>query len=249
MRGTNAQHKRISRQGISNRLSAASLAYFCVDVAATDRLTLVERPTALFSPQTFVFPAALSAVDYHGRCAATRSYGCTIIHHTMIREATSSDIPNLAKVHVASWQAAYRDILPAEGLSALSVERHEVIWQRNFLDTEWSCLLMEHQSRLVGFVAFGASHDDDADASQTGEIHALYLLPEMWGAGHGRALCERALHNLKARGLTEVMVWVLQDNKRATRFYKRMGFHCDNTTKTMQLCSAELCAVRYRIKP
>ncbi len=30
------------------------------------------------------------------------------------------------------------------------------------------------------------------------------------------------------------MLWVLQDNERARRFYERMGFHCDNAEKASE---------------
>jgi hypothetical protein len=37
-----------------------------------------------------------------------------------IRAASRDDVPALARVHIASWRAAYPHILPAEVLAALS---------------------------------------------------------------------------------------------------------------------------------
>lgn len=37
----------------------------------------------------------------------------------MIRKALPSDAQAIAQVHISSWQAAYRDLMPAEYLDAL----------------------------------------------------------------------------------------------------------------------------------
>ena len=39
-----------------------------------------------------------------------------------IRTATADDASGMARVHVDTWRTAYRDILPASVLSALSYE-------------------------------------------------------------------------------------------------------------------------------
>jgi hypothetical protein len=43
----------------------------------------------------------------------------------MIRQAILEDAEAIAKVHVASWQAAYKGLMPAEFLASLSVERRK----------------------------------------------------------------------------------------------------------------------------
>ncbi len=40
----------------------------------------------------------------------------------MIRPATFEDASRLAEIHIASWQAAYADLLPADFLDGLSEE-------------------------------------------------------------------------------------------------------------------------------
>ena len=50
----------------------------------------------------------------------------------LIREATAFDSTALARVHVASWRAAYRGIIDDDWLDALSVDAQAARWQRWF---------------------------------------------------------------------------------------------------------------------
>jgi hypothetical protein len=45
-----------------------------------------------------------------------------------IRRAVADDARGIAQVHVKSWQAAYRGLLPQSYLDALSVEQREAFW-------------------------------------------------------------------------------------------------------------------------
>ena len=162
----------------------------------------------------------------------------------MIRLANQSDTPALARVHVASWQAAYRHTLPDEVLDNLSVEQFETNWKRNFADTQRVNLVLEVDGSVSGFIAFGSSRDDDATV-QTGEIYGLYLIPELWGAGSGKALWDEASQLLPAR-FSVLTLWVLQNNTRARNFYERIGFQCDDQLKNISLHGVELPEVRYR---
>lgn len=46
-----------------------------------------------------------------------------------VRHATANDAAAIAQVHVASWQAAYRGLLPEALLVSLSVERRQRHWE------------------------------------------------------------------------------------------------------------------------
>jgi len=162
----------------------------------------------------------------------------------MIRTANVSDIPDLARVHVASWQAAYRHILPDEILDNLSIEQFETNWRRNFSDTQRVNLVLEVESSISGFIAFGNSRDDDATV-KTGEVYGLYLIPELWGEGYGRMLWTQASQRLQAR-FSVFTLWVLQNNIRARKFYECMGFEYDEQIKDIALYGVKLPEVRYR---
>jgi hypothetical protein len=54
----------------------------------------------------------------------------------MIREATLEDARTIAEVHVKSWRAAYKQLLPQEFLQSLSVDRREQQWQTSIVNRE-----------------------------------------------------------------------------------------------------------------
>jgi GNAT superfamily N-acetyltransferase len=156
----------------------------------------------------------------------------------MIRNGTPADAEAVAGVHVRTWQAAYADVFPAERLSELSVERRAGQWR------DRPPLVAERDGVVVGFVSVGASRDDDG----CGELFAIYVDPDHWGTGVGRELVEAGEERLRELGHTEAILWVLDDNPRARRFYERAGWYHDGATRPIEIFGIEVPEVRYRRK-
>jgi ribosomal protein S18 acetylase RimI-like enzyme len=140
-----------------------------------------------------------------------------------IRPAIASDARTVATVHVHTWQSAYRGIVPDAYLNSLSIARREPIWRGVLEKGTPELWVAETDSQVVGWSAFGASRDEDAGA-HTGELEAIYLLPQYWTTGTGRALWRVTRRRLVERGFTSVTLWVLTANIRAIRFYAAAGF-------------------------
>jgi ribosomal protein S18 acetylase RimI-like enzyme len=154
----------------------------------------------------------------------------------MIRPGTPEDADGAARVHVETWQAAYAHALPADLLAALSVDQRASGWRR------WPpTFVAEEAGVIVGFIAVGATRDGDADA----ELFSLYVHPDSWGTGIGRALIEAGEHRLRERGHTTAILWVLEDNPRARRFYELAGWTADGTEREIELFGFHLPEVRY----
>ena len=163
-----------------------------------------------------------------------------------VRMATIEDAEQIAAVHVQSWQGAYRRLLPDDFLDNLSVERRIRQWQNILADPANVIPVYEDESQVVGFVSYGRIRDEDLDQDKTGEIYAIYLLPDRWGQGFGAALMQEGLTRLKAQGFQSVSLWVLVGNGQAVRFYKQFGFKPDGTTKVENRPGGlELHEVRY----
>ncbi len=156
------------------------------------------------------------------------------------------DARGIAEVHVASWRAAYRGLLPQVLLDGLSVERRAEGWRENLRrgggNETW--VAVGAAQRVLGFVSVGRSRDDDA-ADSVGELLAIYLRPELWGAGVGGGLHAAALTTLSRR-FDEATLWVLDGNSRARGFYERHGWCRDGSTKHETLGGADVVEVRYR---
>jgi len=107
--------------------------------------------------------------------------------------------------------------------------------------------VLEQNGRIIGFVAFGASRDEDADQERVGEVYAIYLEPREWRRGHGSSLIGAAVESLQEEGYAEVTIWILHNNERGTKFYETVGFEADEAVKVvMRKDGTELHQVRYR---
>lgn len=97
----------------------------------------------------------------------------------------------------------------------------------------------------VGCITYGKSRDDKFP--DWGEIIAIYLIREYMGKGYGKSLMNAALSDLKIQGFSNIYLWVLETNKRARRFYEKLGFYCNNDTYSFKILDEPLTDVRYVI--
>jgi GNAT superfamily N-acetyltransferase len=94
-----------------------------------------------------------------------------------------------------------------------------------------------------GFASVGAARDRDEELR---ELYAIYVDPDHWGAGLGRALITEAEERLRTAGFAETILWVLEDNPRTRRFYEAAGWRHDGGSKRDTHLQTEVTEVRYR---
>ncbi|HUZ81102.1 MAG TPA: GNAT family N-acetyltransferase [Gaiellaceae bacterium] len=159
-----------------------------------------------------------------------------------VRLATEGDADGIARVQERAWQTAYRHVFPVEEL-----ERGGFIQPQRWRDriarppTGWTTFVAERDSVVNGFASVGPSRDERG----IGELYAIYVRPEEWSTGTGRALIERA--ELELRGAySEATLWVLEDNPRARAFYERAGWSPDGERKSEERWGVRAPEVRYR---
>jgi GNAT superfamily N-acetyltransferase len=168
-----------------------------------------------------------------------------------VRDAAPDDAAEIAQVHVESWRGAYRGLMPQEVLDGLDVAARASMWTR-IMDRSGpaerrAVLVVESDRAIIGFACVEPTRDPDGDAARTGEVAAIYLAPDAWGRGAGRALMTAAVSRLAAFGYADATLWVLDTNERARRFYAAAGWLPDGTTKTDdEEAGYSLSEVRYR---
>jgi ribosomal protein S18 acetylase RimI-like enzyme len=150
-----------------------------------------------------------------------------------VRRAVLEDAASIAAVHVRTWQVAYRGLMPEEVLDGLSVEKREENWRRALSAGEvFAVYVAVEEMGVVGFCAVGAPSRDDDAGKGVAEIGAIYVDPDSWRMGVGRALMDVALADLRAAGWRQVTLWVLAENQQARDFYRRFGFEPDGAEMT-----------------
>ena len=131
---------------------------------------------------------------------------------------TDGEIAGKAYVHWKSWQEAYKGLVDASYLEALTLEKCTAAAFKYPENT----LVAKVGEKVAGFCAYGEGRVEDLPGAW--EIYALYVLPEYYGTGIGMALMNAGLEKLEGK---RAFVRVLKKNARAIRFYEKCGFMRD----------------------
>lgn len=136
-----------------------------------------------------------------------------IIHKTpnadqyTIVKADSTNIGDAARVHSVSWRESHKAFCTPEFVALHTPEK-----QKNYLQGKMdhgTDVFMLLDGRPVGIV------------SVTGNlIEDLYVDPACQSRGYGTALLKYAIRQCKGTPT----LWILENNLRAARLYRRMGF-------------------------
>ncbi|WP_211262685.1 GNAT family N-acetyltransferase [Nitriliruptor alkaliphilus] len=164
----------------------------------------------------------------------------------------SADAGPVSSVHTRTWQIAYRGLLPDQVLDHLDTGQRADGWREILATRDGPSVLLAVSDtagapeRVVGFVAVGASRDEDA-GDRRGEVHAIYVDPDHWAAGIGTDLLAAGTEQLRQRGWTTATLWVLSANTRTRAFYERHGWRTDGHTRVELVGGAEAPHTRYAI--
>jgi GNAT superfamily N-acetyltransferase len=167
---------------------------------------------------------------------------------TEVRAAVPEDSYDVARVHVRSWQSAYRGLIAQEYLDSLTPEA----WARKYAFDRMGLQLPSTQvavdgPTICGLVTTGLCRDEDL--SNFGELIAIYVDPAFVRTGVGRLLMGAARERLRRVGVMQAALWVLDGNVRARGFYERDGWRCDGTRRTRTYADVPVDEVRYRCAP
>jgi GNAT superfamily N-acetyltransferase len=163
----------------------------------------------------------------------------------LLRPAELEDALAVARVHVRSWQAAYRKLLPDDYLDQLRPEDRAPKYDFETLDTlKPQTIVAIEEGLILGFATTGPSRDPEL--TDQGELYALYVDPEHWGRGIGVALVSAARTRLFSLGFRNAVLWVLVGNVRAARFYQIDGWAPDGMRRTDSVWGVTVNDVRYQ---
>ena len=149
----------------------------------------------------------------------------------MLRLAEPADALAVARVHIRSWQVAYRTLIPDDFLDKLRPEERAARYDFATRDPQKPrTMLAMEENAVLGFATTSPSRD--VDLPEHGELCALYVDPEMWGRGIGAALIAAARARLVEAGFRNALLWMLAGNIRAERFYRIDGWTPDGVRRT-----------------
>lgn len=160
-----------------------------------------------------------------------------------VRRAAVPDADAITDVHVNTWRWAYHGVLPDAFFENMRPERRAERWRADLAADALQVWVAERDGRIVGFAGWGPPRDEDLEADVV-ELHMINVLREHAGRGVGQALMAEGEAESRARGYERAVLWVLEGNDRALRFYASGGWECDGVTRMIELGGATLPGLR-----
>ncbi|MDX6587585.1 MAG: hypothetical protein QOI31_2058 [Solirubrobacterales bacterium] len=171
-----------------------------------------------------------------------------------IRWATVGDARAIAFVHIASWHAAYRGLMPDEVLDGLTIEGRERDWQGWLAEggARVNTLAAERDGEIEAFCTLELPSREEDEPDTVAGIPAIYAHPDAFGRGAGPALLDAAIDAMREHGYTEAILWMVEGNRRAQAFYEGRGWHRDGGKRAAEYpgvtfeAGAEPIEIRFR---
>ena len=131
-----------------------------------------------------------------------------------IRAATKPDLQAVASLHIESCKDSYAHIFPAKFLTEQLAENIRMHWNAVEIRSD-DIVLIAEEDATIGFIAVWCRASPFIDN--------LHVAPAHRSKGAGTALMKAAAQQLLDRGHNTAYLWVFESNKRALRFYRRLG--------------------------
>lgn len=138
-----------------------------------------------------------------------------------IRDAVAGDASAVTALHVASWRANYRGVLPDTYLNEEAERERASHWRKslNALAAKDVVLVAAEGSQLQGFISVYWRKEAGYDAY----LDNLHVRPGLNGSGLGRRLLAAAVQRMIDHGAGNLCLWAFDQNQRAISFYERLG--------------------------
>ena len=150
----------------------------------------------------------------------------------MIREATIKDAARIAEIDVNSCRYAYKRIVSDECLfKDLSVESRIPSVERWINEKLFEIYVYEDpdSGMIKGMMGIGECGDEDKKGAF--ELHFIYIDPEFVRTGIGSEMLKFFESKGRAKGFSEFVVWVLEENLMGRNFYEKNGYISDGKDK------------------
>ncbi len=156
-----------------------------------------------------------------------------------IRLAVPADAPDMAEIHMRSWEVAYKDMMSPDYIRSKNATRLE-LYKRVITDKNENAYVIAKDGETVGIMRVASPQDDDLGDDYC-ELHYLYLHPDFFRLGIGTKAVQFAFGKGRELGKKFMSVWVFADNENSIRFYEKCGFSADKKTKTEDCGKPKVC--------
>ena len=138
-----------------------------------------------------------------------------------VRAPHTDEAEELYRRYRATALVAYRHIFPPELYP----------FPDDAVRATWEGLVHDHGRTHQLFVAEAAGEVVGAVVAKPGSLENLFVVPSRWGTGIANALHAAAVEVSREAGLAQCRLEVLEENRRARRFYERHGWVEDGRSR------------------
>lgn len=138
----------------------------------------------------------------------------------LIRTIKYEDIEQIVDINIKAWKKEYKGIIDDEILNNLNRQEKIKKWKKSY--NKGNVIVAEESGTILGYCRY----DDRAVYENTdidSEIIAIYVDCDKLGNGIGRKLVEYVKNDLKNKNKTKMVIWCLEKNQNARKFYEKIG--------------------------
>ena len=138
----------------------------------------------------------------------------------LIRKIKYEDIEQIVDINIKDWKKVYRGIIDDNILDNLNRNEKIEKWKKHY--NIGNVIVADKNGSVLGYCRYtdNAVYENiDIDS----EIIALYVDYDNLGNGVGKKLVEYVTTDLKNKKKSKMIIWCLEKNKNARRFYEKVG--------------------------
>lgn len=172
----------------------------------------------------------------------------------ILRAATQADADGITDVQVASWRVGYQHLFDDDVLFADDFDSsRRAYWNRWAFWPGGRVAVATRPSevgreQVICFTSYGPERERARGHTGRGEITACYCSPTIWGTGVADRLMDFTELRLRAEGFALAVLWVIEQNPRARRFYERRGWEPTGITADSNVGSTTITELEYWIE-
>ena len=136
-----------------------------------------------------------------------------------IRRACLSDVGHMAALYVKNHRETYRNLLPKEYFSRLTLSYAEAKWSEYLQHPDKVVWVACESDEFLGFAA-GMS---DTDLADTWYLDSLHITPNAQGKGIGTALIQTMKDYAGKKQYAHMSVCIVVGNELAGKLYQTLG--------------------------
>jgi GNAT superfamily N-acetyltransferase len=152
-----------------------------------------------------------------------------------VRPARPGEAAAVARVQLATWHAAYADVLPADAL-ALDPADVTAAWEQALAappSPYHRVLVALEGDEVVGLASCEPAPDDDLEEA-AGELAALLVEPRWGRRGHGSRLLAAAVDLWREDGVGLAVTWVFESDEVVAGFLTSAGWGPDTAGRSLE---------------